>query len=147
MNKLILIIYTLITSALYTFLVAYFAHDANGLALGYIAIILIAATGLIALGRDKISSLDHVKENAGKDQIIQDLKKSLKQTQAMLHSVKARVINVAINISDKDEFLETMKEVATMLNESPIINNFDMNDGVDLTGYLDVLKANAHSKV
>ncbi len=146
MTKLYLIIYTLITSVAYTSLVAYFSASDTKLALGYIAAILIAATALIAFGREKIADIDHDKEIEEKNSEISRLNKDLKQKRVILHSVKSRVIHVAINVSDKDELLVTMRDLATMLNENPAINNIDLEDDVDSLEYLDMMKMNSRTK-
>ena len=146
MTKLALIIYTFITSLLYTGLVAYFSTQGTGIALGYIATILIAATALIAFGREKISDYEVDKKLGEKDSQIRELKKSVKQKQAMLHSVKSKVIHVVINVNDKDELLVTMRDLATLLNENPVINNVDLDDGIDVSGYLDIVSVNAGAK-
>ncbi|PBQ07683.1 hypothetical protein CCL07_09155 [Pseudomonas congelans] len=145
MTKLYLILYTCFTSLAYTFLVAYFTVESSHVPLGYSAAILIAVTGAIALGREKISNYDHIKALDSKDAEIEALKKSVKQKKAMLHSVRSRVVNVAINVNDKDDIVETIREIATILNESPVINNLDMEDGDDLTIYMNILKVNAAS--
>lgn len=146
MTKLALIIYTFVTSLLYTGLVAYFSTQGTGIALGYIATILIAVTALIAFGREKISDYEVGKRLGEKDSQIRELKKSVKQKQAMLHSVKSKVIHVVINVNDKDELLVTMRDLATLLNENPVINNVDLEDGIDVSGYLDIVSVNAGAK-
>ncbi|MBV7571749.1 hypothetical protein KW846_03455 [Pseudomonas sp. PDM32] len=140
MTKIILIVYTLVTSLAYTALVAYFSTQTSGWSISYIGAILIAATALIAVGREKISDVDTNKKLKEKTDEIDALKKQLKQKQAMLHSVKSNVIHNVINVSSADELLSTMKGLATLLNESPAINNIDFDSDLDAGGYLDILK-------
>ncbi|QNT38661.1 hypothetical protein ICJ54_13805 [Pseudomonas asiatica] len=146
MTKLYLILYTLVTSLLYTALVAYFSTASSSIALGYVAAILIAATAVIAFGREKIADIDHNKKINEKDEEIAKLNKEIKQKKAMLHSVKARVIHVVINVSDKDELLTTMRDLASMLNENPAINNIDLGDDVDAFEYLDLMRMSSRAK-
>lgn len=147
MTKLYLILYTLLTSLAYTALVAYFSTASPGIALGYVAAILIAATALIAFGREKIADIDHEQQLAGKDAEIAKLGKELNQKRAMLYSVKARVIHVAINVSDKDELVVTMRDLASMLNENPAMNNIDLGDDVDAQEYLNLMKMSSRANV
>ena len=146
MTKLLLILYTLITSLAYTALVAYFSTHTSDWSVSYIGAILIAGTALIAVGREKISEIDANKKIKEKTDEIEALKKLLKQKQAMLHSVKSNVIHNVINVSSADELLSTMKGLATLLNESLAINNIDLDDDLDTGGYLDILKINVKTQ-
>lgn len=142
-----MILYTCATSVAYTLIVAYFAKNTEAIPLGISATILIALTALIAFGRELLSDVDNAKKLAVKDAEICALKLSVKQKQAMLHSVKSKVIHEVINNSNKDEFFMTMREIATLLNVNLAINNVEFEDGVDGSGYLDVLAVNAKVKV
>lgn len=146
MTKILLIVYTLITSVAYTALVAYFSTQTSGWSISYIGAILIATTALIAVGREKISDIDTNKKIKEKTDEIDALKKLLKQKQAMLHSVKSNVIHNVINVSSADELLSTMKGLATFLNESLAINNIDLDGDLDGGGYLDILKINVKTQ-
>lgn len=146
MTKILLIVYTLVTSVAYTSLVVYFSTQASGLSMSYIGAILLAATALVALGREKISGVDTNKKIKEKTDEIDDLKELLKQNQAMLHSVKPNVIHNVINVSGADEFLSTMKGLATFHNESLVINNIDLGSDLDGGEYLDILKVKVKAK-
>lgn len=143
MTKFWLILYTCITSLIYTGLVAYFAQHIADIPLGYVGAILIASAALIAFFREKLSEVDYDKKLAVKDAEICSLKASIKQKQAMLHSVKSKVIHVVINVGDKDEFLDTMREIASLLNENLAINNLEFDEEIDGSGYLDLLTMSA----
>ena len=126
-------------------MVAFFTTMISEIPLGFSGAILVATAALIAFGREKIADVDHNKKLAAKEQEICSLKVSVKQKLAMLHSVKSKVIHVAINVSDKDQFLITMREIATLLNDNLAINNVDLEDGFDGAGYLDILNVSAKS--
>lgn len=147
MTKLILIGYTFITSIFYTGLVAYFSTDGSDIPLGFIATILVAATALIAFGREKISDYENNKKIKEKNGEIESLKLALKHKHTMLQSVKAKVIHVVMNVNDKDNFYVTIREFATLLNENPAFNNVDVDDEVSSSSYLEILSMNAKAKV
>lgn len=147
MTKFWLILYTCVTSLVYTGLVAVFTKKIAEIPLAFSIPILIAVAALIAFGRERIADIDHEKKIEAKDNEISALKVSVKQKQAMLHSVKSKVIHVAINVSDKDEFLVTMREIASMLNENLAINNLEFEAGTDGSGYLDLLTMGARAKI
>lgn len=146
MTKFWLILYTCFTSLIYTGMVAGFTKKIAEIPLGFSGPILIAVAALIAFGREKLADRDHEKKIEAKNKEISALKLSVSQKQAMLHSVKSKVIHVAINISDKDEFLVTMREIASMLNENLAINNLEFETGADGSDYLDLLTMRARVK-
>lgn len=135
MNKFWLILYTTLTSLAYTGLVSYFSTYGKQLNLGLTAIVLVGATALISLGRDKISEWENLKKIEAKDVEIKNLESELKKTKNLLHTVKSKVIGSVLGSSDDNKIVKEMRAFALVLNSNQAVNNLPMDDKAARASY------------